>query len=509
MSSSTLSIGGAAAVAVFAITSLMAGQRPDPVVVDRTVDDDTTVFVASTVLRSPFVPNDPAARFAEALLPVDGGLIAVGRQGVGGATATVIGLSGDAPLIGDVVYAEQTIAADASTVIVVDDARFRVLELDPDGGLTEVGGYLRSDEATFGSEAALSGDTLAITRSSDDGEPELIEVFDLANGTEPIVAFAPGLDRLSLAIDTSGDVVAISGVRDRADVGEVQFFRRSGDVWLVDAAFDAVGGGGIVASPNRPDSFLVQRNGYLALPVGPWTMIGPDESGALAVGRELPVQAATVALGDGLMAFGLPGRETVLTFSTDPSDDGDTADFRHAQTLVAPIPVDDEGAPTLRRPAPASFGTALAFVDGRLFVGGPGAEIEGVDDEGELFSFAPTLGPAGCTITGTEGDDTLNGTTGDDVICGLGGDDLIRGNVGFDRIYGGPGDDDLSGDADDDLIVGGDGSDRIAGGAGDDRLVGGDGSDAIYGGAGGDRIDGGPGRDACYGGADIDTFAGC
>ena len=49
-----------------------------------------------------------------------------------------------------------------------------------------------------------------------------------------------------------------------------------------------------------------------------------------------------------------------------------------------------------------------------------------------------------CTITGTQGDDTLVGTVGPDVICGLGGDDILYGFGGDDILRGGPGEDTLA-----------------------------------------------------------------
>jgi Tol biopolymer transport system component len=83
-----------------------------------------------------------------------------------------------------------------------------------------------------------------------------------------------------------------------------------------------------------------------------------------------------------------------------------------------------------------------------------------------------------CTISGTEGRDTLVGGPGRDVICGLGGDDTIRGGGGNDVLLGGTGRD---------LLFGGRGSDRLFGGLGADRLRARDG--------GRDLVDGGPGSD--------------
>ena len=52
-----------------------------------------------------------------------------------------------------------------------------------------------------------------------------------------------------------------------------------------------------------------------------------------------------------------------------------------------------------------------------------------------LPTEATLFGAAGCTITGTAGDDVLRGTPQADVICGLHGDDAIRG---ADRASGEP-----------------------------------------------------------------------
>lgn len=85
------------------------------------------------------------------------------------------------------------------------------------------------------------------------------------------------------------------------------------------------------------------------------------------------------------------------------------------------------------------------------------------------------------TVTGTNGNDTLEGTVIADTILGLGGNDTIRGKAG------------------DDLLDGGLGDDTIEGGAGNDDMVGGAGNDVIETGSpasvGFDDIDAGPGDD--------------
>lgn len=111
-------------------------------------------------------------------------------------------------------------------------------------------------------------------------------------------------------------------------------------------------------------------------------------------------------------------------------------------------------------------------------------------------------------ILGTAQADTLQGTSGSDVMFGFGGDDLLEGNDGDDFIWGGQGNDTLRGGNGNDSLWGGSGNDKMYGGNGDDRLWGGSGNDEIYGGSGSDRIVGGSGNNKLYGEAGDDTFIG-
>lgn len=124
---------------------------------------------------------------------------------------------------------------------------------------------------------------------------------------------------------------------------------------------------------------------------------------------------------------------------------------------------------------------------------------------------------SGDPILGTDEDDDLDGTNGNDLIVGFGGDDRINGSNGKDCLIGGEGNDRMDGDNNEDLIFGGDGNDRINGGNGDDRIDGGIGNDDIDGGNGSDEItagegddivDGGNGNDVVNGGAGDDNLRG-
>lgn len=129
-------------------------------------------------------------------------------------------------------------------------------------------------------------------------------------------------------------------------------------------------------------------------------------------------------------------------------------------------------------------------------------------------SGTPARTRPACTITGTNGDDEIHGTSGPDLICARGGD-FVRGRGGDDVLLLGPGKDYGDGDAGNDRIFGGAGRDVGEGGRGEDRIFlqrGGDfaqdvhGADRLFGGPrsdcletwdnkGNDRALGGPGRD--------------
>jgi Ca2+-binding RTX toxin-like protein len=85
-------------------------------------------------------------------------------------------------------------------------------------------------------------------------------------------------------------------------------------------------------------------------------------------------------------------------------------------------------------------------------------------------------------------DDVLDGAAGDDILWGDfpdenagGGNDILVGFNGNDALYGGPGMDLLDGGAGADYLRGGPGKDYISGGEGDDIYVGGLGDDVLIG----------------------------
>lgn len=138
------------------------------------------------------------------------------------------------------------------------------------------------------------------------------------------------------------------------------------------------------------------------------------------------------------------------------------------------------------------------------------------------------------SLAGGAGNDSIMGGAGNNYLFGgsmdgsasEGGNDTLIGGGGADHIYGnsvsGAGNDtdgeDLietgdgvnyaTGAAGDDTITGGGGRDRIQGGADNDSLFGGDGTDRINGNQGEDTIHGGDGNDVLRGGKDDDLLFG-
>lgn len=116
--------------------------------------------------------------------------------------------------------------------------------------------------------------------------------------------------------------------------------------------------------------------------------------------------------------------------------------------------------------------------------------IEQVAFSDGVFDIASLVSGGLNIITGSTGNDRLNGTANADEISGLEGNDTLRGFEGND------------------VLLGGAGNDRLVGTEGDDILRGDTGEDRMFGGGRSDIMDGGADRDIArgQGGADVFVF---
>jgi Ca2+-binding RTX toxin-like protein len=121
-----------------------------------------------------------------------------------------------------------------------------------------------------------------------------------------------------------------------------------------------------------------------------------------------------------------------------------------------------------------------------LTVTSTATEISNGSTASTTQTVAVTVAETTNTIIDTAGSSTLTGTAGNDHIEGLAGNDTLSGGAGNDLIYGGAGNDTLNGDDGNDILYGGAGTDTLNGGNGNDILIGGTGNDMLTGGAGSD-----------------------
>ena len=100
---------------------------------------------------------------------------------------------------------------------------------------------------------------------------------------------------------------------------------------------------------------------------------------------------------------------------------------------------------------------------------------------------------------GTNGNDVLRGTDGEDNLVGLGGKDALLGKGGSDNLVGGPGNDFVDTGKGSDNAVLGEGNDFLfeccLREGSRDNIAGGDGNDVVFGGQGADNVVGGDGND--------------
>jgi parallel beta-helix repeat protein len=204
------------------------------------------------------------------------------------------------------------------------------------------------------------------------------------------------------------------------------------------------------------------------------TLTGPLD-GSLQVDSSTMSYTGTEAVSDLLGAatrtflFGAGADNLVVSAGTAPSDDvtritrtgGNTLDFQ------------DPTAALLLRLGDGDDTLTLSGLD-TLFAAGLTADGEAGND---LIAAAALN--YGVTLSGSGGNDTVQGGTGADSLSGGDQHDQLTGAAGSDTLAGGNGDDTLLGGADRDSLAGGAGNDRLRGQGSTDTLDGGLGTDIV------------------------------
>lgn len=134
------------------------------------------------------------------------------------------------------------------------------------------------------------------------------------------------------------------------------------------------------------------------------------------------------------------------------------------------------------------------------FAGGDAA-IDFVQPDGGSMLTTAQINQIVSGGTGSQYDQTIQGTASAEQLVGSSGKDLINGLAGDDTLFGMAGNDTLQGGDGNDYLAGGNGSgtgsgnDRLEGGAGNDQLNGEDASNTLIGGVGDDKYVYGNGQD--------------
>ena len=135
----------------------------------------------------------------------------------------------------------------------------------------------------------------------------------------------------------------------------------------------------------------------------------------------------------------------------------------------------------------------VSFSGSSLSFGGYHAETTYSAVDLGHWALAPDL--INVDVFGGDGNDTIYGGQGDEMLSGDDGNDVLWVGRGADTVLGGSGNDVIHGGTGAQILDGGTGSDTISGGAGAQLLMGENGNDYIQAGSGNQTLLGGAGHD--------------
>ncbi len=382
--------------------------------------------------------------------------------------------------------------------------------LSPPGGLPESvkAEVRRMDPAgayVIGDGGQLSGQVVQDLRSPDAGGPDLeIERLGGADAASKGRAIAQELDRRN-QLERDQGMPAFNAVTvvnpdspDAAAVAGLAAARRL-PVLFVNRDSIPADTGAVFNDPslNINKALVIGGNGVVSdgvagqLPA-PERLGGPDQ---YATSREVVAES---------LRRGLPDNIAYFSNGERPIDGallGSTVGRLTGLLMLTPGPI------SATAPETAAANGLSGRLD-RLILLQPAAVAPGGPGASDEFEGCPPASAARNVLALTSGNDTRNGTPGDDLIFAGTGDDVIDALAGDDCVDLGPGADRGQGGPGNDLIVGGQGHDRSSGSAGNDRLRGDGGDDRLNGGRGKDRLFGQTGNDKLFGGLGNDLLVG-
>jgi CSLREA domain-containing protein len=343
------------------------------------------------------------------------------------------------------------------------------------GDATEAGPGTRNDgggiHAPDGATLFLS-DTLVTANHADDfaGGVDVDGTAVLTNVT--IVGNTADFGAGGLEVEGTGTLINVTLSANRAgdEGGGIAMYGTSltinnstiiGNTADADNDDDGDGGGIFAGDPVLIRNTIIAANSDASSP-------GTVEPDCSSDPGDLTSQGHNLVQIPGSCSFAGPGDMIGVGPNVGPLADNSGPVPTHA--LLPGSPAIDAGDPA----ASGSGGTACAAADAR------GAARTGPCDIG-AYELVMCKGVVANRL-GTEGNDTLSGTSAADGFLAFGGNDVARGLGGKDTACLGPG------------------KDTGAGGGGKDRLFGEGGKDRLKGQGGNDRLVGGPAKDTCVGG---------
>ena len=199
-----------------------------------------------------------------------------------------------------------------------------------------------------------------------------------------------------------------------------------------------------------------------------------ESSKAAEGGSMLSLRNSNSTVGTATFTFdGASGIYDLIIGVFDENDGQSTFELTQQSNLVGSVLLDQDpggNAASQNSKVERILGDDLTITSGDSFT------ITGFQDRGEFvrldfIKFVPVGSVS--TITGSDGNDILNGALTNDTIFGNQGNDTIFGNQGNDTLLGDNGSDILRGDLGDDILTGGNATDTfvLADGEGTDTIT--------------------------------------